>query len=144
MKNNFLILFFAASLASCSVKPEPLILGKDACYTCKMTLMDERFGGEIVTKKGKVYKFDDLNCMINFSKSGYEPSENIALQLVVDYAHPGQLVDVQKTSYCKSDEIKSPMAGQAAAFEKKEDLERFNSEWKGTVLTWAELVKQSK
>jgi copper chaperone NosL len=144
MKINLSILLLAATLASCSVKPEPLILGKDACYTCKMTLMDERFGGEIVTKKGKVYKFDDFNCMINFSKSGYEPDENIALQLVVDYAQPGHLVDVQKASYCKSDQIKSPMAGQAAAFEKKEDLEKFNSEWKGAVLTWAELVEQSK
>jgi len=144
MKNAHLILAFAVFFVSCSVKPEPLVLGKDACYACKMTLMDERFGGEIVTKKGKVYKFDDLNCMINFSKSGYEPKDNIALQLVVDYAHPGNLVDVQKTTYCKSEQIKSPMAGQAAAFEKREDLEQYNSEWKGAVLTWAELIKQSQ
>jgi len=144
MKNAHLILAFAVFFVSCSVKPEPLVLGKDACYACKMTLMDERFGGEIVTKKGKVYKFDDLNCMINFSKSGYEPKDNIALQLVVDYAHPGNLVDVRKTTYCKSEQIKSPMAGQAAAFEKREDLEQYNSEWKGAVLTWAELIKQSQ
>ncbi len=144
MKNELSILAFAVFLVSCSVKPEPLVLGKDACYACKMTLVDGRFGGEIVTKKGKVYKFDDLTCMVNFSKSGYEPKENIALQLVIDYAHQGNLIDVQKTSYCKSEQIKSPMAGQAAAFEKKEDLEKFNSEWKGTVLTWDEFLKQTQ
>ena len=39
---------------------------KTPAYTCKMTLVDKKFGAEVVTKKGKVYKFDDLNCMIKF------------------------------------------------------------------------------
>ena len=144
MREYLLILILTAFFASCSVKSEPLILGEDACHTCKMTLVDGRFGGEIVTKKGKIYKFDDLSCMINFSKSEYESRENIALELVVDYAHPGNLVEVEKSFYCKSDKIRSPMAGNAAAFEKLDELEKVNAQWQGAVLNWNELLRQSE
>ena len=50
----------------CTQEPEPLVYGKDVCQFCKMTLMDHKFGAELVTNKGKVYKFDDINCMLNF------------------------------------------------------------------------------
>jgi copper chaperone NosL len=119
-------------------------MGKDACYTCKMTLMDNKFGAEIVTKKGKVYKFDDLNCMINFNNSEHEPEENIAHRLVVDFAQTDKFIDATKTFYCKSAKINSPMGSQVAAFERKADLDKFNSEWQGTTLTWNELVTQFK
>lgn len=144
MKTSIPIFLVAVCLWSCSVKPEPLIMGKDACYTCKMTLMDNRFGGEIVTKKGKVYKFDDLNCMINFHNSNYEPRENIEHRLVVDFAQTAKFIDATKTFYCKSDKINSPMGSQVAAFERMADLDKFNSEWPGTTLTWNELVTQLK
>ena len=65
MKMISLILALALFL-SCNTEPVPLRYGKDACHLCKMTLMDKKFGGELVTGKGKVYKFDDVNCMINF------------------------------------------------------------------------------
>jgi copper chaperone NosL len=144
MKANVLICLIAISLLSCNVKPEPLTMGKDACYTCKMTLMDNKFGAEIVTRKGKVYKFDDLNCMISFNNSGYEPEENIKHRLVVDFTQTDKLIDATKTFYCKSTKINSPMGSQAAAFERKTDLEKFNSEWQGATLTWDELVTQLK
>jgi len=121
-----------------------LVLGKDACYTCKMTLMDKKFGAEIVTKKAKIYKFDDLNCMLKFIGSGYEPAENIALQLVVDFSQPEKLINTQHAFYSQSEQIKSPMSSHLAAFEKKEDLERYNKEWSGVILTWEDLLKQSK
>jgi copper chaperone NosL len=144
MKANILIFLVAISLLSCNVNPEPLTMGKDACYTCKMTIMDNKFGAELVTKKGKIYKFDDLNCMINFSKSGYEPEENIEHRLVVDFAQTDKLLDATKLFYCKSDKINSPMGSHVAAFAKKEDLEKSNSEWQGTTLTWKELITQFK
>ena len=143
MKTYFLFIPVILIL-SCSVKPEPLVMGKDACHTCKMTLVDNKFGAEIVTKKGKVYKFDDVNCMINFSNTGYEPEENIAFWLVEDYANPGKLLNAKQLFYSKSDKIKSPMNGNVSAFEKKEDLEKYNAEWNGVILTWGELVTQFK
>jgi copper chaperone NosL len=109
-----------------------------------MTLMDKKFGAEIVTKKGKVYKFDDVNCMLSFYNTGAEPEENILHRLIVDFSNPEKLIDAQQAVYVKSDGIKSPMASSIAAFERKSDMDQYNKEWKGIVLSWGELVTEFK
>jgi copper chaperone NosL len=141
--------FFATVLVfflcvACSVEPEPIKFGEDSCYTCKMTMMDNRFGAEIITKKGKVYKFDDLNCMINFHNSGNEAEENMQYRLVIDYAHPGKLIDTQHAFFVKSDAVRTPMASGMVAFESEEDYKKFKTETKGILLGWGEAVTQFK
>lgn len=131
-------------MISCSTAPEPLAFGKDGCYTCKMTLMDNKFGAEIVTNKGKVYKFDDVNCLMNFYKSGYEPTENMAHVLVVDFANPEHLIDAMNAHYVQDDQIRSPMASNVAAFLKTTDVNKFNAEWNGRELKWNELRENLK
>jgi len=129
---------------SCSVEPVALRYGEDACHTCKMTLMDRKFGAELVTKKGKVYKFDDINCMLTLYNDGeIDPSE-FSYRLVVDFSRPGTLTEAADAFYLKSPEIKSPMASQIAAFEKKEEMEALKKDWKGIYLVWGELVTQFK
>ncbi|HEY3430396.1 MAG TPA: nitrous oxide reductase accessory protein NosL [Cyclobacteriaceae bacterium] len=129
---------------SCSSDPQALQYGKDVCHTCKMTLMDKKFGSEIVTKKGKVYKFDDLNCMINFYNSGYEEIENIEHRLVIDFANPEKLIDTQHAFFVKTDQIRTPMASEVAAFSSEDDYKKFNKKWKGVLLSWGELVTEFK
>lgn len=90
------------SLLSCKAEPEPLRYGEDACHTCKMTLMDKKFGAELVTKKGKVYKFDDVNCMLTFYNSGEIDSREFAYRLVVDFSQPTTLIEAADAFYLKS------------------------------------------
>ena len=63
VSNNSITLFIfgllTLSLSSCSTAPQPIRIGQDNCDFCKMTISDNRFGAEIITKKGKVYIFDD-------------------------------------------------------------------------------------
>ncbi len=129
---------------SCSTEPEPLIYGTDICHFCKMTLMDKKFGAELVTKKGKVYKFDDMKCFLNFYNSEYESTENFEHKLVVDFTSPEKLVDATHAFYIKSSEIRSPMNGQVAAFETKASMDKFKKEWNGIYLAWGEVVTQYK
>ena len=131
-------------LASCSTGPEPLHFGKDACHACRMILMDNKFGAEMVTQKGKVYKFDDLNCLMSFYNSGSVPSAEVKHVVVIDFSNPEKLIDAQKALYVQSESIKSPMASNVAAFEASADLEKLNEEWKGSMLTWEELRTQFK
>jgi len=49
------IIFLLGLTYGCTVEPEPLVYGADICHTCKMTLMDPKFGAEIITKNGKPY-----------------------------------------------------------------------------------------
>lgn len=138
------ILMLCGVMTACSVKPEPLQFGKDACHLCKMTLMDNKFGGELVTKRGKVYKFDDINCMVNFYNSGYEPVEDFQHKLVIDYTNPGKLIEADFTHYLKSDKIRSPMASQIAAFADEATMKKFKQDWKAIYLSWQEVLVQYK
>src|SRR5215212_5688861 len=44
-------------MQSCSVGPQPIKYGSDACEFCKMTIMQKKFANEWVTDKGKVFRF---------------------------------------------------------------------------------------
>jgi copper chaperone NosL len=131
-------------LTSCKIEPEPLRFGKDGCHTCKMTLMDNKFGGEIVTTKGKIYKFDDVNCMLSFYNSGDVSVDEMKEVLIVDFATPERLIDARKALYVKSESIKSPMASNIAAFESDKNLKEINKRWNGSILVWKELQTQFK
>jgi copper chaperone NosL len=138
------MILLCLSLVACKVEPEPLQFGKDGCHACKMTLMDNKFGAEIVTSKGKIYKFDDANCMLTFYNSGQVPTEEMKEILIVDFSKPKKLIDARNALYVKSEAIKSPMASNIAAFEANEDLKKLNAEWNGILLSWGELQTQFK
>src|SRR5690606_16312676 len=123
---------------------EPLNYGVDGCHHCKMTLMDRKFGGEVVSSKGKVFKFDDVNCMVNFLNSGELAESDVAYRMIVDFSKPEKLINAADALFIKSDKIKSPMASQVAAFENKADLDSHNEQWKGIFLSWGELITQYK
>lgn len=142
MKKIFILV--TITLAACSTEPQPLTYGKDACHHCKMILMDKKFGAEVVTVKGKVYKFDDVNCMIHYLNSGLIEEREVKYKLVIDFTQAGKLVDAGNSFYVKSQEIKSPMASQVAAFEIYDQMKKYKIELSGIYLTWGELVTQFK
>jgi copper chaperone NosL len=146
MKNFVLplLVFSLALLQGCSVKPEPLVYGKDMCHACKMTLVDAKYGAEILTKKGKIYKFDDVNCLVNFYTSDYEERSNIQQVLVIDFATQEKLIDVNTAHFVRSESIRSPMGSGVAAFSTTEGLNSYNNQWSGELLTWDEVVQKVK
>jgi copper chaperone NosL len=131
-------------MISCSVEPVPIEYGKDACHHCKMTLMDNKFGAEIVTTKGKVFKFDDTNCLISFINNEQVDNKDIAHCLITDFASPGVLIDARTALYIRSEQVRSPMSSSIAAFHDKTNLESHNDSWKGEELTWNDLKTQFK
>ena len=134
------VLIAMMSFTACETGPEPIRYGKDNCHHCKMTLTDKRFGAEIVTQKGKVYKFDDLNCLVNFMKSGELKTENIAHTLAVDFKKTGQFVEVQQAFFLENEAIKSPMRADIASFSDQKDLEMVKSEvGGGKTIRWEEV-----
>lgn len=124
---------------SCKAEPEALRYGTDGCHTCKMTLMDHKFGAELVTEKGKVYKFDDINCLAGFINSGYLNDEIIRHTLVVEYTQPGKLIPAEAAFFLKSDNIHSPMGSGVAALETQESLQKLQAELNGKQMVWEEV-----
>jgi copper chaperone NosL len=144
MKRAAPVILLLFTLLACNVEPEPLHYGTDACHTCKMTLMDKKFGAELVTQKGKVYKFDDINCMLSFYNSSDIDPQEFKYRLVVDFSQPEKLIEANNAFYLKSPEILTPMASQVAAFETKDSMETLKKKWNGIYLVWGELVTQFK
>lgn len=124
----------------CSTGPRPINYGQDACAFCKMTLMDKHYGAEVVTKKGKVYVLDDVNCLARLLKSGDIKAENIAGRYIVDYAHPGVLLEVEKAVFLQSDNLKTPMASGVAAFANEQDLNAVKSQTGGELMRWEKVL----
>jgi copper chaperone NosL len=125
---------------SCTPQPEKIAFGKDNCAECKMTIMDPRFGGEIVTKKGKIYKFDDPHCVAIFlERRGVEMSD-IHQTLFTDYNKSDEFIKVNSAEFVVSSQLKSPMNGNAAAFKNKAEAEKKAAEIEGSKVTnWATL-----
>jgi len=131
-------LFLLLLLASCSsTKPEALIVNKDQCEFCKMTVADTRFGAETISVKGRIYKFDDLNCMIAFNKANEKIIMN---QLYVnDFAANNQLIDATTAWYITHETVKSPMGSNTAAFSNKETAMNKAKSVSAEVISWNQL-----
>lgn len=132
-------------VTSCNVEPRAIDYGKDGCHHCKMILMDTKFGAQVVTNKGKIFIFDDVNCLMSFLETDEINMETDAKHiLVTDYHSPESLVDATIAFYLKSDAFKTPMASQIVAFEDYETLKTYKAKNGGVYLAWGELVTQFK
>jgi copper chaperone NosL len=137
-----IFVFLISMLFSCNTKPEPFNVGKDACSFCKMNITDTRFGGEVITKKGKVYKFDDLHCLVTFLNSTEVEEDDIASMLTINFEKPNSFLNVKHASYVVGPEIKSPMGSQTAGFESYDKAASFSTTGNVEVMDWEPLRKK--
>ncbi len=144
MKINLTYLLLLLPLLSCNPTPESINFGKDSCVHCKMLIMDQKWGAEIVTSKGKIFKFDDLNCLVIYLQESNLNSESIAHLLVIDYMNPGQLINAYEAWYIKSDNLRSPMASGVAAVSTNTAMNLFIDENGGVSMNWDEAMNLFK
>ncbi len=140
---NYIKLFvsvLAISLVlSCEIAPEPISYGKDQCYFCKMGIVDAQHAAQYVTNKGKQFKFDAIECMVNqLEEVGME---EVGILMVSDYGK-NKMTDAKTATYLISKEIKSPMGAYLSAFSSKEEAIKTQKEYTGDLYTWEELQKQ--
>jgi copper chaperone NosL len=126
-------------LSSCNAQPTVFNIGKDNCDDCKMTIMDAKFGGEIITKKGRIYKFDDAHCLANFIKSNTIKKEEIAQTVFINFEKPNTFLPAGTAVFVVSPQLKSPMNSNAAAFENEKAAQKAAQETNGKTENWTEL-----
>ncbi len=125
---------------SCKVEPQAIEFGKDQCSFCMMNIVDKTHAAQYVTKKGKQFKFDAIECMVNdiIEKS----EENIAIMLVANYDNPGEMIDSKTAVYLISEEIKSPMGANLSAFLLAEKAKELLQKHSGKIYTWDTLKQK--
>ena len=81
----------SCTLTACTVEPQPINYGTDGCHYCKMTIVDNQHAAQLVTEKGRAYKYDAIECMMNHLNKWNLPP--VQYYLVTDYGSPGMLID---------------------------------------------------
>lgn len=140
-KTHLVTTLMTLFVSSCNTGPEPIKIAIDNCSFCKMTIADNRFGGELITKKGKLFKFDDMRCVLSFIKSGTIARSDIKNTYFVNF-NTHDLVDADKAFLLKSGGFRSPMGGNIAAFTDETNLQMASHKFKGSQVNWKELIKQ--
>lgn len=136
MKNLNLILVAVSILllTACSKAPEKINFGSDMCHFCKMTIVDTQHAAQYVTKKGKQFKYDAIECVLNeLSETG---TEKVGVILVSDYSNPGEMTDATLATYLISKEIQSPMGANLSAFSAESSANEFVKKESDKLFTW--------
>lgn len=142
-KSVFLLcLIFVFSLFSCSPEPRPIEYGRDNCSLCEMTIMDRRYGAEMVTRKGKVYTFDSIECLVDYLQDHLTEGEEAGFVLVTSYDEPNQLTDATGAWYIHTRHLPSPMGMYLTAFDSEMKVREARKEHGGLVFSWEELLQE--
>ena len=110
------VLLFTSS--GCANKPEAIQFGKDNCDYCQMTIVKNIYGGEILTHKGKNFKFDDAGCLRDFIAEKKIPVADID-KIYFNELNSGTLVESSELILVMNNEFKTPMGSHIVAVKKE-------------------------
>jgi copper chaperone NosL len=125
---------------SCKVEPAAIEYGKDQCSFCVMNIVDKTHAAQYVTNKGKQFKFDAIECLVNDLSEKNEA--DLAIILVANYDNPGEMIDAKTATFLISKAIKSPMGANLSALATSEKALELQQKHSGEIYTWAALKLQ--
>lgn len=129
----------ALSLTACSRDdegPPSIRLGDSPCTYCNMIISDERFATATVIESDRGPEpllFDDFICQLDYEKAHPD------LTIVTHWSHDYNTLAWFPTAeafFVKSEEIHAPMASHLAAFQSKEDADKFAEQTGGQTVTF--------
>lgn len=138
---NFQFGYYHFLIVSCSPDgPDAIILHKDTCAYCKMNISEGHFAAELITKKGRVFKFDDITCLIEFKNEN--PDKEAKSHYVHYYPGNNELIPAESAFYIKGGSLRSPMAGNIAAFKTEQEASEHVQKLQAEQTDWATLISQ--
>ncbi len=135
MFSAILLLFFAVA---CSQEPVEIHYASDECAHCRMMITDDQFAAQLITEKGKAYKFDAIECLAVYHRKNQSELSGSRLW-VSNYNEPGTWLDAVEAQYVKSEVIKSPMGASLLALPTKEAALEHVKDKPGRLLLWNEV-----
>ncbi len=125
---------------SCSQEPQEIHYNSDECAHCRMMITDNKFAAQLVTDKGKAFKFDAIECLTAYSKANKEVADG-AKYWVSDYNNPGSWLNTEEAVFIKSDVINSPMGASLLALSNKSEAEAHLQEKPGRIISWEQMLQ---
>ena len=140
MKHYFssIVLFL---LISCGSKEaQPIKINVDNCDFCGMSIADGKFAAEVITEKGRVYKFDDVMCMVNYCKEN--ANTKMGAYYVNDFSQDNVLIPANTAFFLSGGTIQSPMRGGIIAFSTEGDAKEFATKLNAKPITWKAILSK--
>jgi copper chaperone NosL len=104
-----------------------------------MNIVQRQFSAELVSQKGKVFKFDAIECMVDYLKGKDEAG--FAYALVRDYNAPEDWTYARQSYFLVSKELPSPMGGFLSAYSSEGAATEMAQAKGGDIYHWEELKK---
>jgi copper chaperone NosL len=118
--------------------PARMHYGDDQCDYCKMNIVDPAFGSQLVSDKGKVFKFDSIECLAAYEQT-HKSLQTGSTRWLADINQPGSFVEGRKAFIVSGHTLRSPMGLGLAATSRLEDGRQLATETNGRVLSWQEV-----
>ncbi len=145
VSSNKLVILFLAIVATLLVsgcggyKPEEIQYGIDQCDYCKMTIADQSFSSELITQKGKVLKYDSIECLAAADVEFVRNSQEVHSRWVTDFRQPGKFLNANSASIVASDRQKSPMGVGLLAANSEQAAQQLIDEFGGRIVSMNEI-----
>jgi copper chaperone NosL len=137
MKIVVVVLSLLFLIISCQrdseVKPAEIFYGEEVCDRCKMIISQELFSAQYILLGGKVKKFDDIGCMMNYIFEEEAQKDKVLAIFVRDY-NSKEWIEGEKAYYIGSSNIKTPMGHGLVALKEREAAEKLAKEKEGKLL----------
>lgn len=143
-KRNIVIssLFLLFFLISCSNNlPEDILPGEHKCEFCKMGVVNQNYHSQILTKKGRRFHFDSIECMFSFWNHNSEKVEKV---WVKNYQSPKEWIEIHNAKFLKADNLPSPMAANLSSYKTQTDAEDNRVLYGGKIMTQEEVMEYVK
>ena len=126
----------AWSLGCAASDPRPIEYGARDCDVCRMRITDQRFGGEFVSRTGKVQQFDSIECLANYTAAS--PSSPRSLW-VSDFDHPGTLIPAGAARFVRRAGPSAGMGANLLAVSATQNASALRTRFDGDVMSWDDI-----
>lgn len=128
---------------SCSQKPKPVHLHQDEGAFCKMRISDLRFDAQIVTEKGKAFKFDAIECAADYWVENRNDLKGAKIW-VSDFQDPKEFISHDEAIFIKSRGIQSPMGESLLAVSSTKKAKEHLAQYDGKQVTWNTILENAR
>jgi copper chaperone NosL len=144
LRRMLTVAVIAGQVACAAPGPVAIAYDHDACDHCRMAISDPRFAAQIVTRTGKVFRFDDPSCLTTFLAGEAVVTANVHSIWFNDHATPEQRVRAEEAVFVVSDALRAPMNGRVAAFTSREEAAAFALTVAGRLETWGTVAARGR
>ncbi len=141
-----------AFTAGCQADPPPqdaageihetdrMVYGQDQDPFCGGEVEEVRWGGEVQTQDGEVFRFRSVECLAAFLLEGRVPDSRVEKIRVVDFPSGWKLIDAKEATFLQTPNLSSPDRLNLMAIQGDRMIRNLHDAYTGRLMGWDEVL----